>query len=382
MGINRSCNRNIPGISYHRSVTHIRERTMNQMKHENSQMHPLRSLIFAIAFATFAIVAFVFTIFQNDSQRTFFWIPIIATLISLFFTILSLEKGQSYSVSQHLSELLPSFKKSRLAAFFEILGKEFNGLIASLIFLALLGIGILAYGYISRTLELVIIGIVLFFFSLIFSSNIYTLLHKKLESVLNSATPFDAKKFLPNNNEFIINRCTIVYEYLPDGITLFQRKRLEIEARRSGLTNFTNKYRWTGSGSCTVKVIPPDFQIANEYEEEIPSWEYFDVVFPHALQKGEKTEFEVEWELVDEKNTAVKFLSTTIDTETTNLVLEVILPTNLAPKRAYAYEFTKYIDVVPIETNEIKWDQKSNKLHLEVRHPKKYYRYLIRWYDD
>jgi hypothetical protein len=171
----------------------------------------------------------------------------------------------------------------------------------------------------------------------------------------------------------------VVYEYLPDGQNMCQRKHFQVRALRPGVILFPDRYRWTGAGSCVVKSLTPGFIVANERREEF--WEYFDIKFPHPIHQGEDVDFTIEWKLFDEKRVSVPFLSTMIDFNTRHLSMRVILPPELKPVRAYAHDFANYIDVLPMTTQELKWNSATNSLSYEVPQPKKNHKYLISWYN-
>src|SRR5712691_6720747 len=145
----------------------------------------------------------------------------------------------------------------------------------------------------------------------------------------------------------LVLRKEIIYEYLADQTTLIQRKHLQLQALRNGINSYTDRYRWTGSGRSILKMLTSNFEIINQRKQGDPEWDYFDISVPHHLNKGQIVEFTIEWELADEKRTGLPFLASTIDVETKYLLLQVILPPELAPTRAYAYEFANYIDTLP-----------------------------------
>jgi hypothetical protein len=356
---------------------------MRNTKQNNSQPSSLIPLILAISLAFLAIITSILSIIHNSNESSNFLIPIILTISSLLIAIFTLGRKPIHSAINEISPLFSFIRKSRFFAIFAIFGRIINVLVILLVLLIVLGIGSLIFGYISHNSPIIVIGIIIIVLSLLLSSASYKVLREKIEQIPStSAYPNVSIKRATENEGFVIQRQVITYEYLSDGITMIQRKFLQAQALRSGLTHFTQKYRWTGSGKCTIRVLTPGFKIVNEREEGIAPWDFFDIEFPHTLKKNEQVNFEIEWELVDEKNSFVPFLSYTTDVETKYLLLEVIFPENLAPKRAYSYEFTNYMDILPIETNEIHWSKETKRLHYEITHPKKYHRYLIRWYND
>ena len=267
--------------------------------------------------------------------------------------------------------------------------------------LSFLGISSAVFGYSNKLLPLTIVGGTVFVLSILIFIIFFTLLEEKTKlhmgSVATSAQPqatrnegnvlskpisTDTIKYPPplQDEEAEILLKEIVYEYAPDGQTLWQRKRLKVMSLRNGLSHHTDRYRWTGSGKCIVRSLTSGFSVINNRKEEI--WDYFDIKFPHALRKGEEVDFTVEWELYDVEKIAIPFLSTMIDRETKHLLLRVILPHELAPKRAYSYEFANYVDTLPVETREIFWSPATRVLSYEVPQPKKNHKYLIRWYIE
>jgi len=171
----------------------------------------------------------------------------------------------------------------------------------------------------------------------------------------------------------------IVYEYASDGQTMWQRKHLQMQIFRNGMMLFTDRYKWSGGGKCIVQSLTPDFNIANQRKEK--GWDYFDVTFPHPLRRGQMLDFTIEWELVDENKIAQPFLSTMIDRDTKHLLLQVILPLELDPTRAYCYEFAHYTETLPIAMQVIHVSPATRILRYEIPEPKKDHKYEIRWYN-
>ena len=244
------------------------------------------------------------------------------------------------------------------------------------------GAASLVLGFLNHLVSLVTIGIIIL--ALIFAGILYIIfytlfeeLHKKRQST-SDTNPYPAPP--AQSDEVVILIKEIVYEYNPDGKTMKQRKRLQIQALHDNVRLFHDRYRWTGRGKCTMKPFTTNFKIGNEYKEE--SWEYFDVIFPHPLHKDEIFDFTIEWELIDEENKAVPYLSTMIERDTRYLSLQVSLPQELAPKRAYRYIYGNYLETLPIKTEQIFWNPAKQSLNFEVPQPKLFHKYSIRWYND
>ena len=259
-----------------------------------------------------------------------------------------------------------------------------------------LALGTVVIGVVRNFLILIIFGLGILFISGLLFISFYSLLAEKSERKLAAAqTPVLAEKKVaplptdtieyppPPMEDIVILQKEIVYEYLADGKTIYQRKHLRIRLLRNNIRLYTDRYRWTGSGKCILRSLTPEFQIINQYEreEEEGTWSYFDVKFPHPYHKDDIIEFTIEWEMIDEEGKAVPFLSTMIDYDTNSLFLQVILPQELAPKRAYFHEFTDFKDKLPSDTRRIQWSPASKSIICEIPEPKKYHKYTIRWYN-
>lgn len=356
---------------------------MKNTKYRNSETYSLKLLIFAVVISSFTIVTLIFAISHNGNSISdfFFFISIILTIVSLILAIFSFKKqARTLNVRNIFPFNLP-LRNFRKLAFLSQVVQTTNILLILLAIFAILGLGSFLFGYFNYLPPLTIVGGLIFLLTILLAMTSYKLIQEKAEPLLSAPISTEVIR-ASNMDEFLILRKEIVYEYLSDGITMLQRKKLRIQSLKSGITHFIDKYRWTGSGQCSIKVLTPDFIISDQREEGVTPWNFFEVKFPHSLKKSEVVDFIIEWELVDEKRSGVPFLSATIDTETKYLSLMVILPDKLKPSRAYSYEFANYIDAVPIETNEITWNQTTKSLDFEVSLPKKYHRYLIRWYNE
>ena len=295
--------------------------------------------------------------------------------------------------------------KQRVTKFIRVFLFEVAAFIGTILtILSFLALGTVVIGFIRGLIILVLCGLgILFVSGLLYivhysmlteraekeqaSTNLSLIEEKKATST--SPPPIDTREYPPppkekdNKDNFDILRKEIVYEYSADGKTIYQRKYMRIQLLRDNSILYTDRYHWTGNGKCIVRSLTPEFEITNQHEreEEEATWSYFNVKFPHPYHKEDIIEFTIEWELVDEEKKAVPFLSTMIDHETKYLFLQVILPYELAPKRAYLYEFEHYKDTLPSVTRQAQWSPASRSIMYEVLEPKKDHKYAIRWYE-
>ena len=346
---------------------------MKRFSHPDSRLPSQNILILAIASTILTIITVFLIVILNGSNTWYYFLAIILTLISSLSTLISM------NIIKFAKKIIPSFSFIRkwLPTFIFHLFQTIGLISAVLTILTFLGIGSAVFGYLSHALPLTISGSAVFTLSIV----IFILLYKEEKTKVTIPSKDTILYPPPSKDEEVeILLKEIVYEYAPDGQTLWQRKRINMMSLRNGLSHYTDRYRWTGSGKCVVRSLTPGFTVANTRKEEI--WDYFDIKFPHALRKGEEVDFTIEWEMHDADKQAAPYLSTTIDRETKRLLLRVILPPKLAPKRAYTYEFENFFDTLPVETNEIHWSPATQALSYEVTFPKKYHKYLIRWYYE
>jgi len=290
----------------------------------------------------------------------------------------------------------PGQLRRRVATFISVFVQTASVLSAILSILGVLGLGTLVAAFVGHLLILLIPGVGILLITPLLAIIFYSFLEEKgrIEQAANHLSASPEKKIGPVPTDTIeyppppkedvaILRKEIVYEYMSDGKTMFQRKHLRMQMLHDNIHAYTDRYRWTGSGKCILRSLQPEFVITNQHEQEEgeDTWNYFSVKFPGPYHKDDIVEFTIEWEMVDEEGQAVPFLSTMIDYETKYLLLHVVLPHERAPKRAYFHEFADFKDKLPSETRKVQWSPASRSIICEVPNPKKYHKYTIRWYD-
>lgn len=257
--------------------------------------------------------------------------------------------------------------------------------------LLFLGIGTAFAGYTTQERNLIAVGIIIIILAPIVGIIYYTIL-KELTKLRSASTEKGGKLTLTSNDQpsssqhlskdVAILRKEIVYEYLPNGQSLYQRKHIKLRALENSVKRYEDKYRWTGNGTCILRSRTPGFEITNQHKGEEGIWDYFDVTFPRAIHKGDTAEFTIEWELFDEQAQAKTFLSAMIDRETEYLLLQVNLPSELAPTSAYFEEYETSFDKRPLFVERLTWSPATRYLKYEIHNPVKYHQYLIRWYRE
>jgi len=259
----------------------------------------------------------------------------------------------------------------RITNFYSILSTTLQ-IVASLMYIAVaLGIGSAVIGYFSNVNSAFIMGILVSILSIVVLLIIYRHVREKIKSL-----SLVYSHFVKGRSNVKILLKEIIYQYFPDGQTMKQHKRFKLRALQDGVESFTDRYKWTGTGKCIVKSLSHNFEVVNERKEEF--WNYFDVQFPSPLKEGEEADFVIEWDLFDEKKTAVRFLSTMIDFPTEHLSMQVILPDNLTQNKAFCCsEYRNYLDRVPIRKTELQRNSATKSINYEIPKPKLYHKYLI-----
>ena len=288
--------------------------------------------------------------------------------------------------------------KQRVTKFIHVFFFQVAAVIGTILtILSFVALGTVVIGFIRGLINFVLFGLGILFVSGLLYIIHYSMLTEKTEreqasgekKTTSTSPPIDTREYPPppkekgNKDNFDILHKEIVYEYSADGKTIYQRKFMRIRLLRDNSILHTDRYHWTGNGKCTVRSLTPEFQITNQHEreEEEATWSYFNVKFPHPYHKDDIIEFTIEWELIDEGKKTVPILPTMIYHETKYLFLQVILPHELAPKRAYLYEFEHYKDTLPSVTRQAQWSPASKSIMYEILEPKKDHKYAIRWYE-
>jgi hypothetical protein len=369
---------------------------------QNQQPPSTRLLIFAIAVTILTIATIVLIFVFNISSTEYFIVPIGLTIISLItasllirwkdllalvrkllhktsFGTIERQLWRSKTSSNNQQFVSSSNNSSSLARLKALAQRNLPFSMSALLsILIILGICTLIYGYVNRMLPLIVIASISIVITILQILLILFLVEEKTRPV-----PTDTISYPPppiQEDDTHILRKEIRYTYSSDGKTMSQYKHLQIKALKDDITDFIDRYRWTGSGKCILKSLTPGFRITRQFKVRGEIWNYFAVTFPQPLKKDDVVEFSIQWDLLDQIQIAIPFLSTMIERETDYLSLQVFLPS--APKRAYFYEFANFIDTLPVETKEIFWNPEDKSIYCEVPNPQKYHKYLIRWYAN
>ena len=267
---------------------------------------------------------------------------------------------------------------SKLKSFFATASDVAQLISALLSLMVLLGTGSAIVGFFKNNFSVLLVGVAVLILSLttlaalkIFVVDALLISQKSQDESVDSYPPPEA------SGEVTIVLKEIVYVYT-DKNNIYQRKRFKLKAVKDGVFTFSDRYCWTGRGSCEIQSLTPGFTIVNQRKQEF--WDYFDVQFPHPLRVGAECDFTIQWKLIDIDGIASSFLSTMIDTPTDRLSMEVNLPPELAPQNARLHEFRNYIDKLPIKTEAAQWDAATQSIRYDVVKPSLNHKYIIHWY--
>jgi hypothetical protein len=112
----------------------------------------------------------------------------------------------------------------------------------------------------------------------------------------------------------------ISFEY-HDRQTYTYRKHILLRARRSGLTSYHDKFKWTGANPPAVRSAIEDQTI--QMTEKKSVWQLYVVHFPLTLNKGDTIDTEVIFDLKEPDQSFVPFISTNIEEPTKKLSLKL-----------------------------------------------------------
>lgn len=267
---------------------------------------------------------------------------------------------------------------SKLRSFVSTFGELARTTSAVLSILVVFGFGATIVGYFKQALILFAGGATLLVSSMLVLALVSITAFKIAQRRGPLSYPVVGQSVTESKFELLLKE--IVYQYQSDGQTMCQRKRFRLRSLVDDMVSFSDRYSWTGGGKCTIKSVTQGFTISNQRDEEF--WKTFDVMFPKTLKKGEIVEFTVQWDLFDDSNNAVPFLSTMIDAPTERLIMQVVLPSAMASEKAFFHEFSNYIDKLPISTEELTWNPASLSFTHQIDQPVMNRKYLIRWHPN
>lgn len=261
----------------------------------------------------------------------------------------------------------------RFVRFVRVLAETVKVVAAILAILVAGGLWTMVQGALSSNFLLLLIGIVIAIISILVMVALFTWVEKLYKDPRHAEDSdhrwFDVKIQLKKVN----------YKYFADLQTMELVKFYKIIALQNGVTQFIDRYKWTGNGSCQVHLLTRDGQKLVCAESEV--WNLNKILFDIPMMKGETREIAIRWDLFDESKKAQPFLSQGIDVPTDRLILRVILPSE--PKEITLWEFPDYqtLDVDPNRSVKRKgeYDKITGEIVYDIAKPKLGHKFKIGW---
>lgn len=192
--------------------------------------------------------------------------------------------------------------------------------------------------------------------------------------ILNKFMYFMTKN---ENNYNIVNKHSI-YTCLDNNSYTFVKK-LEIEPRIGDLDRINERFSWSApSAGCIINPTESTHRINTIWQQE--SWTCFSIYFNKVCEKRKTYCVGSEiTNLIDKTNSAVPFLSNTIDRKTKCITLEVVFPKDSHPDKAKFEIFSSNCGINSNYEEEISYDRDIGGFKKVVHYPRKGWRYVISW---
>lgn len=155
-----------------------------------------------------------------------------------------------------------------------------------------------------------------------------------------------------------------------------------LQAIRSGIDHFENRYFWTAQGQeDTPTILSPGHSLMGPVIQH-GGWKHYYVHFGHELTKGEKVEVKIRQELYDHDGKFEPFLAKTMSEPVNRLSLKVVLSSTIHPLHIDCTEekgAVPFNNLVKKLSCKINFDGENQIISLDVPHPTLGHRYEIRW---
>lgn len=170
----------------------------------------------------------------------------------------------------------------------------------------------------------------------------------------------------------------VTYTYLGNKEYSF-KKEYELEPLTDELDRFDDRFDWSApSDKCVITPTESDHQITNVWLEE--SWTRYTVYFGGTAKKGESYKVgSVISDLIDSNDSAVPFLTNTIDKKTKKTTLEVVFPQNDHPDTVKYAIFSNNSGMEAIHEETLEYDISVRGFKKTIYFPRKGWRYVISW---
>lgn len=167
------------------------------------------------------------------------------------------------------------------------------------------------------------------------------------------------------------------FEYREDGKTFIYQRAILLKPLRHGLTEYRNKFMWTGK-------TPPSVECAAPYAfrllERKGVWQYYEIDFRRAVNLTDEIETLLTFTMNDPHHTFTPFISATIDEPTDKLVMSLSIPTNFGTSEATCEIAYNMGANIPLST-EVKRLDYHGRVSWVIPKPKMHHYYELRWHE-
>lgn len=157
-------------------------------------------------------------------------------------------------------------------------------------------------------------------------------------------------------------------------------KHLRLKALHDMVDHYEWRFNWTGRGKVSVGSISQPEQTtatAELHEESYGTRRLAKISFGRPLKKGEIIDFSFTLILTDDSHTARPFVSEVIKTKIDKWIARVYLPEGVTDYVTMIYETD--VSAIPLFEQKASVDIGSNEARWEIRRPRLYRKYQLRW---
>jgi hypothetical protein len=157
---------------------------------------------------------------------------------------------------------------------------------------------------------------------------------------------------------------------------IFYKKRIYLKSLINNLNAYHDKYHWTGSSENNVCSNIKGQTFQKTIKKNI--FQFYEILFQHSLKKGDTVETELVWDLADNNNKMVPFISATIEEPTDLLIMNVSFPETMQIDSVFCEVSSSLGANKPFEVKKCELDR-NKKATWRVRNPKLLFHYEMRW---
>ena len=182
----------------------------------------------------------------------------------------------------------------------------------------------------------------------------------------------------PNDREYNFHSKEFTYTCINSN-EYRSEKQITIYPTCSTVDRITERFAWSApSNEAKIRPLVADHTISAMRQQEL--WTYYSVFFHHTCRKRElyKTGSVIE-NLVDERNSAVPFISATVDRKTKQLVMRVCFENRPAPAIATFKVFSSKNNREEIHNETLTYDDVAGGFTKQIDFPRQHWKYVISW---